>query len=127
MAVKYGIYRCETCGNLFALVYNGGGTSVCCGQEMTLLKVKTVADEGKEKHVPIMEINGKNVTVRVGSIPHPMEEKHYIAMIRLLQDGKPIAAKLLEPGMKPEAVFCVDNTANLKAEEVCNLHGLWSN
>ena len=126
MPVKYGIYKCEICGNIVTLVYNGGGDLVCCGQEMTLLKVKTAAEEGKEKHVPVVEIQGNTVTVRVGSIPHPMEEKHYIMLIRLLQDGKVIAGKQLEPGMKPEVTFVVENPANLKAEELCNIHGLWT-
>jgi superoxide reductase len=126
MAVKYGIYKCGVCGNTVSVLYNGGGTMVCCGQEMTLLKVKTVADEGKEKHVPVVEIKGNTVSVKVGSIPHPMEEKHYIMMIRLVKDSKVIACKLLEPGMKAEATFTVENTAGIKAEELCNLHGLWT-
>lgn len=126
MAVKYGIYKCEICGNIVSVLYNGGGDLVCCGQEMTLLKVKTVAEEGKEKHVPVMEVQGNTVTVRVGSTQHPMEEKHYIMMIRLLQDGKVIAGKMLEPNQKPEATFHVESTHGLKAEELCNLHGLWT-
>jgi superoxide reductase len=127
MAVKYGIYKCSVCGNTVTVLYNGGGTLVCCGQEMVLQKVHTVAEEGKEKHVPVMEIKGNTVSVKVGSIAHPMEEKHYIIMIRLVKDGKVIAAKMLEPGMKAEATFTVENTAGIKAEELCNLHGLWTN
>ena len=127
MAVKYGIYKCEICGNIVSVLYDGGSELICCGQEMTLLKVKTVAEEGREKHVPVLEIKGNNVTVKVGSIPHPMEEKHYIMLIRLLQAGKVIAEKYLEPGQKPEATFLVDNTNDLKAQELCNLHGLWAN
>jgi len=126
MAVKYGIYKCNVCGNIVSVLYAGDGDLVCCGEDMELLKVKTVAEEGKEKHVPVMEIKGNTVTVKVGSIPHPMEEKHYIMLIRLVQNGKVIAGKVLEPGMKAEATFMVENTAGLKAEELCNLHGLWT-
>jgi superoxide reductase len=127
MAVKYGIYKCELCGNIVSVLYDGGGDLVCCGQEMTLLKVKTVAEEGREKHVPVLEIKGNTVTVKVGSVPHPMEEKHHIMLIRLLQAGNVIAEKYLESGQKAEATFLVENTKDIKAEELCNLHGLWTN
>jgi superoxide reductase len=126
MPVQYGIYKCEICGNIVSVIYDGGGDLICCGQEMVLLKVKTVADEGKEKHVPVLEVKGSQVTVKVGSIPHPMEPAHHIMLIRLLQAGKVVAEKYLSPGQKPEAVFLIDKPDNLKAEEYCNLHGLWT-
>jgi superoxide reductase len=126
MPVKYGIYKCDICGNIISMVYDGGGDLVCCGQEMTLLKVKTMAEEGKEKHVPVLEAKGNIVTVKIGSIPHPMEEKHHIMLIRLLQSGNVIAEKYLQPGEKPEATFIVEKTTDLQAQEYCNLHGLWT-
>jgi superoxide reductase len=119
------IYRCEICGNIVSVVVNGVGTLVCCDQEMTLLEEKTAEQEGKEKHVPVVEINGNNVTVKVGSVLHPMEEKHYIAMIELVKDDKVIACARLNPGDEPVAKFCMHDSLGVSAREVCNVHGLW--
>ena len=123
MAVKYAIYKCEVCGNIVTVVEDGGGELICCGQEMVLIKEKTVAEEGKEKHVPIVEINGNKVTVTVGSVHHPMEEKHYIQFIELIVDGK-VCRQYLSPGQAPEAFFAVTGD-KVTAREYCNLHGLW--
>jgi superoxide reductase len=66
------------------------------------------------------------VIVTVGSIEHPMEDAHHIQLIQLLKDGKVIAEKRLYPGEKPTAEFPVKDAAGLKARELCNLHGLWT-
>ena len=42
---------------------------------------------GKEKHVPVIEKTSNGYLVKVGSIAHPMEEKHHIEWIELI-DGK---------------------------------------
>ena len=83
-------------------------------------------DAAKEKHVPIIEDMGDSVKVKVGSIPHPMEEKHYIVMIEVLTD-KMVLRYELAPGDAPEAVFPVKAADGLYAREYCNLHGLWKN
>jgi superoxide reductase len=119
------VYKCEVCGNTISVLEVGGGTLVCCGQNMTLLKEKTVKDEGKEKHVPVITISGKNVTVKVGSIPHPMESAHYIELIQLMKGNEVIMGKRLKPKDKPEATFCVEDSKGLKARILCNIHGLW--
>jgi len=125
MAEQNGIYKCGVCGNVVSVIEAHAGTLVCCGQDMQLMVEKTIKDEGKEKHVPIIEIKGNKVIVKVGSIPHPMEEKHYIELIQLVQNGNVVIGKRLKPGDKPEAEFCVSDTKNLKARELCNIHGLW--
>lgn len=125
MAELNGIYKCEICGNVVSVIYAGVGELVCCGQPMKLLEEQTIEKEGKEKHVPVIEIEGNNVKVKVGSVPHPMEEKHYIGLIQLIRDGNVIVGKRLKPGDKPEAEFCLEDTSNLKAREWCNIHGLW--
>jgi len=71
------IYKCNVCGNIIELLHAGLGQLVCCGQPMKLLKEKAV-DVGLEKHVPVIEKVGNKVKVKVGSVPHPMEQKHYI-------------------------------------------------
>jgi superoxide reductase len=125
MAEKNSIYKCNVCGNVVSVLEAHAGTLVCCSQDMQLLVEKTAKDEGKEKHVPIIEIKGSTVKVKVGSIPHPMEEKHYIGLIQLVQNGNIVIEKRLKPGDLPEAEFCIKNTKNLKARAWCNVHGLW--
>ena len=122
MAQRYEIYKCEACGNIVEVLTGGGGELVCCGEPMKLYVENTV-DAAKEKHVPVIEkING-GYKVRVGSVAHPMEAKHYIEWIEILADGKAYR-KFLNPGDAPEAVFMID-AAKVTAREYCNLHGLW--
>jgi superoxide reductase len=116
------IYKCEICGNIVEVLHTGVGELVCCGEPMKLLVENTV-DAAKEKHVPVIEKSGNKVTVKVGSVAHPMEEKHYIEFIELMADGK-VYRKFLKPGDKPEATFEVTAT-KVTAREYCNLHGLW--
>ena len=118
------VYRCAVCGNMVEVVKVGGGELVCCGQPMELLKENSV-DASVEKHLPVIESDGGSVKVKIGSEPHPMEEKHYIMWIELLADG--ISYKeFLEPGQAPEAVFAIAaDGKNITARAYCNLHGLW--
>ena len=122
MAEKLQIYKCATCGNIVEVLHGGVGELVCCGKPMELLDEKT-ADATTEKHVPVIEEIDGGYKVKVGSVPHPMEEKHYIEWIELLADGKAYR-QFLEPGAAPEAVFSVQ-TDSVSAREHCNVHGLW--
>ncbi len=115
-------YKCNVCGNIVEVLHVGGGQLVCCGKPMELLQEKT-QDIGLEKHVPIIEKTANGVKVKVGSIPHSMEEKHYIDWIEIIADGK-YCRKFLKPGDKPEAEFEVQ-ADNITAREYCNIHGLW--
>jgi len=116
------IYRCNVCGNIVEVLHAGAGTLVCCGQPMELLTEKT-EDAGLEKHVPVIEKTETGYLVKVGSIPHPMEKKHYIEWIELVIDGKS-CRKFLKPDEKPEALFEV-KAEKVWAREYCNIHGLW--
>lgn len=122
MTQEKGIYKCAECGNIVQVLYAGGGELVCCGKPMVLQAENTV-DASKEKHVPVIEKTANGYMVKVGSMEHPMEEKHYIMWIQLIADGREYF-KYLKPGMKPEAEFCVD-AKQVTAREYCNLHGLW--
>ncbi len=122
MAQRLEIYKCEICGNIVEVLTGGKGQLVCCGQPMTLLPEKG-ADEGKEKHVPVIEKTADGFKVTVGSVAHPMEEKHYIEWIELLADGATYRA-FLKPGDAPEAAFAVE-AAKVSAREHCTIHGLW--
>lgn len=123
MAERGQVYKCEICGNIVYVLDGGKGTLVCCGQEMKLLDEKTEVQEGKEKHVPVVEKVEGGIKVKVGSIPHPMEEKHFIEWIEV-SDVDNVYRKFLSPGEKPEAVFPVVSE-NIKVREFCNIHGLW--
>jgi len=116
------IYKCNVCGNIVELLIVGGGELVCCGQPMELLKEKT-EDVGNEKHVPVIEKTKTGFKVKVGSIPHPMEEKHYIQWIEAKADGI-VYRRFLKPTDKPEAEFELNANA-ITAREYCNIHGLW--
>ena len=122
MAEKLQVYKCMVCGNIVEVLHGGVGELVCCGQPMENLAAKTV-DEGKEKHVPVIEKIDGGFKVKVGSVAHPMEDKHYIEWIELLADGKAYR-QFLEPGMAPEAVFNIE-ADSVSAREHCNVHGLW--
>lgn len=122
MTKKNEVYKCSLCGNIVEVLHTGAGELVCCGQPMQLMAENTV-DAAKEKHVPVIAKVANGYKVMVGSVPHPMEEKHWIEWIELIADGK-VYRQNLAPGMAPEAFFCVDATA-VTAREYCNLHGLW--
>ena len=122
MAVRLQIYKCAVCGNIVEVICGGTGELVCCGQPMELLDEKT-ADAATEKHVPVIEKIDGGYKVTVGSVLHPMEEKHYIEWIELLADGKAYR-QFLNPGDAPEAFFNVTDDS-VTAREHCNVHGLW--
>ncbi len=126
MAIKLGeVYKCEVCGNMVIAIHEGAGDLVCCGQDM-VLKTENTVDAALEKHVPVIEKDGDKVTVKVGSVPHPMEEKHYIEWIELMV-GDIVLTKMLKPGDAPEATFCICGlSGDLQAREYCNIHGLWA-
>lgn len=122
MAERLEVYKCEICGNIVEVLNGGKGELVCCNQPMKLLKENTV-DAAYEKHVPVVEKTPDGYKVAVGSVAHPMEEKHYIQWIELIADGKSYI-QFLNPGQAPEALFKVD-AEQVTAREYCNLHGLW--
>ena len=122
MTQRLQVYKCEVCGNIVEVLHEGAGELVCCGQPMKLLVANTV-DAAKEKHVPVIEKTATGVKVKIGSVPHPMEEKHYIEWIEIIADGKAYR-QFLKPGDAPEATFDIKATT-IEAREHCNLHGLW--
>jgi superoxide reductase len=116
------IYKCPICGNIVEILHTGKGELVCCGQPMELLIAKS-EDIGHEKHVPIISQTETEIVVTVGSIPHPMEENHYLEWIELIADNK-IYKEFLKPGDKPQASFKI-KANKLRARVYCNIHGLW--
>lgn len=118
------VYRCPICGNVVEVLHVGGGELVCCGQPMLLEAVKKT-EEGNEKHLPVVTVNGNVVSVKVGSIPHPMAEEHSIQWIECIV-GENVYKKGLKPNDVAEAVFMVDgDTGDMIVRAYCNVHGLW--
>jgi superoxide reductase len=114
------VYKCEVCGNVVEAVHGGAGQLVCCGKPMKLMVENTV-DAAKEKHVPVID----GTRVKVGSVPHPMEAKHYIEWIEVtVPDGAQTVRRFLKPGEKPEAELLLPGQSG-RARAFCNLHGLW--
>ncbi len=122
MTEKLQIYKCEKCGNIVEMLHEGKGELVCCGEPMKLYTENTT-DAAKEKHVPVVETSGGTVKVTVGSVAHPMEEKHYIEWIEVIADGKAYR-QFLKAGDAPEVSFTLD-AKTLTVRAYCNLHGLW--
>lgn len=116
-------YLCKHCGNLVGMIHNSGVPMICCGEPMVEL-VPNTTDAAQEKHVPVVEVSGSTVTVKVGSVPHPMTEEHWIQWI-YLETSKGGQRKSLLPGDKPEAVFQLADDEAVAAYAYCNLHGLW--
>lgn len=123
MTKKLQIYKCSICGNIVEVLHEGVGQLVCCGQPMNLFEEKS-EEEGKEKHLPVVEKTDKGLKVNVGSVTHPMEEKHYIEWIEAIANGK-VYRQFLKPGDAPEAMFDIE-AENLSVREYCNIHGLWT-
>jgi superoxide reductase len=123
MAKLNEVYKCNLCGNIVEVLHAGPGALVCCNERMALMTENTV-DASKEKHVPVIEVGADSITVRVGSVAHPMEAAHYIEWIELIADGK-VYRQQLQPGQAPEATFPVI-ASKVTAREYCNLHGHWA-
>ena len=116
-------YKCAKCGNIVAVIEDGGGALVCCGEKMQLIEANTV-DAAREKHVPVVEKvhDGHALKVSVGEVEHPMAPEHYIEWIALAAEDR-IEVHYLKPGDKPATFFGGVEHGVVYAS--CNLHGLW--
>ena len=123
MTEKLEVYKCEVCGNIAEMIHGGKGELVCCGKPMKQF-IENTTDAAKEKHVPVVEKIDGGFKVTIGSVAHPMEEKHYIEWIEVIA-GEKAYRQFLNPGDTPEAIFNI-KADQVSAREFCNLHGLWS-
>lgn len=126
MTKKLELYKCNICGNVVEVVIEGAGELVCCGQPMNKMQAQTMKEEMlQEKHVPILKMLDDGIEVRVGSIPHPMTEEHYIQFIEAFStDKKYVKRKYLSPNEEP-VLKLKCNCSDTIARELCNIHGLW--
>lgn len=127
MTNKLDMFKCSVCGNIVEVVISGGGELVCCNKPMELLIPKD-HDLMEEKHVPILEVTDEEKIIRVGEVPHPMEESHYIEFIEVISKDKVwVKRKYLKPHQAPEMHFKCECKEGFSAVEYCNLHGFWGN
>lgn len=124
MTKPFEIYKCEVCPNIVEVLYGNTDALVCCGKPMKHMTENTV-DAAKEKHVPVIEATANGCKVKVGSVAHPMEEKHWIQFIEIITTDGYHCKKIINPGEAPEAEFGVTPDKVAYAREYCNLHGLW--
>lgn len=87
--------------------------------------VPNTVEASKEKHIPVVNINENTVEVTIGSVIHPMEEKHYIEFI-VLETNKGVYQQFLMPNDEPKAHFEIQNENVIVVYEYCNIHGLWA-
>ncbi len=116
-------YICKHCGNIVGLVQNAGVPVMCCGQKMELMEPST-AEEGVEKHLPVVEVIDNTVLVTVGEKLHPMEKDHSILWV-YLQTDKGGHRRCLDVGREPYATFILAGEKPLAVYAFCNIHGLW--
>ena len=117
-------YICKHCGNIVGLINNAGVPLVCCGEKMQEL-IPNTADGAVEKHLPVIETVGNEVTVKISTVPHPMVPEHFIEWV-YLQTKHGGQRKILKPGTAPEVTFILtDDDEVIAAYEYCNIHGLW--
>lgn len=124
--MKSKFYKCSKCQKVIAMLKESACDTICCGEAMVQLEPNTT-DAAQEKHVPIVEVQGNTVEVKIGSVTHPMEEKHFIEFIAL--ESKNLnQLKELKPGEAPQAKFVLSDDDKVeRAYAYCNLHGLWAN
>lgn len=79
-------------------------------------------DASLEKHVPVYEIDGEELIVKVGELPHPMEENHYIMWIAIVHNNE-FTLVNLKPSDNASYRFKYSPNSTIYA--YCNLHGLW--
>lgn len=121
---QFQIYACASCGQVVEVLHAGSSSLSCCGQPMKLLQEGT-SDGAREKHVPVLEKTAEGCKVKVGAVPHPMLQEHYIAWIEVACQCGARTMKHLQPGDTPEAEFAIPFDMVVSVREYCNLHGVW--
>ncbi len=117
-------YICSHCGNIIAKVKDVGVPVMCCGQKMTEI-IPGTTEASQEKHIPVYQVEGNIVTVRVGAVDHPMTAEHLIEWVSL-QTKQGNQRKILAPGQEPVVRFALCEGDEVEAVYAyCNLHGLW--
>ena len=116
-------FICKHCGNLIGLIDDKGVPMMCCGEKMAELAPNT-AGASVEKHLPVVSVTGDNLSIMIGSVPHPMSEEHKIAFV-YVETERGGQRKCLKAGEQPALTFCFAGDRPMAVYAYCNLHGLW--
>lgn len=117
-------YLCKHCGNIITFATDAGVPVLCCGEKMQPIAPNSTEAAG-EKHVPVVKTQSNTVMVDVGSVRHPMEDKHHIGWI-CLETSAGYQMQYLAHDAPPVAIFALPAEEKpLRAYAYCNLHGLW--
>lgn len=123
MATKSSIYECEVCGNVVEVLRSGAAPLICCGKPM-VERIPQTEDKGNEKHKPVVEENPDKMVVKIGEVPHPMEEKHHIEWIEFRgSDGFVVRKEVIGQDVA-QATFEIPPQEGI-VFAFCNIHGLW--
>jgi superoxide reductase len=116
-------FICKICGNLVEFINRKNSGIVCCGEKMTELIPNTV-DASIEKHKPVITVLNDHINIEIGSVPHPMQDNHYITFVYVeTENGS--QRKRLKIGEEPKLTFNFSNDKPIAVYAYCNLHGLW--
>lgn len=125
MVKEQKFFVCKECGELVGVIDNEGSKLFCGKDPMVELKPNTI-DASKEKHVPQVTIFGNTVTVKIGSVLHPMLKEHHIDWVYLQADNGG-QRKNIKNNSEATVVFeLAKGEKAVKVFAYCNLHGLWS-
>ena len=119
------VYKCEVCGNIVEIISKVAGVLTCCGKDM-VLQTENTKEASVEKHIPVFKTDDEVITVSVGDVAHPMDDKHYIEWIEIITKNK-VYRKNLNHVDNAKAEFTVPIVERIvKIRAYCNIHGLWS-
>ena len=95
--------KCNICGNVVEDALGNTDRLICCGKKMEIMTPNTT-EAATEKHLPVVEVSGDELIVKVGSVEHPMTKEHYIMWISQVCDN--VETKVvLSPEQAPTARF----------------------
>ncbi|MCL1885563.1 MAG: desulfoferrodoxin [Dehalococcoidia bacterium] len=123
MENKLKFFVCKHCGNIALLVNDSGAPLVCCGEHMAEMQPNTT-EASVEKHLPVVSLSESTISVKIGSVAHPMDSEHHIAFLYVETEfgGQ---RKYLKVGEEPSVEFCFTNDKPIAVYAYCNKHGLW--
>jgi superoxide reductase len=123
MATKDSVYECEVCGNVVETLRGGVAPLICCGKPM-VERIPQTEDKGNEKHKPVVEKHADKIVVKIGEVPHPMEEKHHIEWIEFRKKDDFVIRKEVVGQELAEVTFDIPPQEGT-VYAFCNIHGLW--
>ena len=114
---------CESCNQLIHQFGDENKQFTCCGNPMKEIMPNTV-EASVEKHVPVAEVQGNKLTVRIGVTDHPQTPEHYISWI-YVKCGNRTQGIALTYKDNPIAEFYGDWSGKVEVQAYCKLHGIW--